>query len=38
VAKSQLSALGYAIGEFDFEAALARLDEIGEDACVQVRD
>jgi len=35
VAKSQLNALGSAIGEFDFEAALAKLDEVVEGAYMQ---
>jgi HPt (histidine-containing phosphotransfer) domain-containing protein len=39
VAKSQLDALSRAVSDFDFEAALAKLDEIAEGAYVlEVRD
>ena len=35
VAKSRLDAVGKAIGEFDFETALAELDKIAEGAYAQ---
>jgi hypothetical protein len=39
VAKSQLDALSRAVSDFDFEAAVAKLDEIAEGAYVlEVRD